>query len=673
MQKLKSFFNSESVILIFVLFIVAGVVYLLFVPRFGYFNDDWYLMYAAGAKGPTIFRQIFSIDRPLRALVMIPAYYFFGSTPFYYNLSAFIFRFLSGCVFLWILLMIWPRRRSMALSATLLFLTYPGFLSQPNAIDYQSHIAGLAAGMFSVALTIKAVQSINLKNKIMLYLSSILFGWFYLSQIEWYIGVEFFRFACVFIIVGDQKEMLLKRFSRFLYLSYPLFLIPGVFLSWRIFFFKSERGATNLDLQFSGILSSPFAFLITWVRDLGNDALDVFVFAWLTPLKQLSIKIMGHDWFLGFGAVAIVLIATWIAFRCEQRFDDRQFDGEPGWLQQVVWLSIGLIFFGLLPVILVGRSVDFKEFSRYSLIASIGASLLWSAWLSYLNSMRLRTIFLGLLLTSATLTHYGNGLTHARDTEVVENFWWQVGWRIPQMENGTTLVVNYPVVAEEDYFIWGPANLIYYQESMNDNYVQPSIYAALLNQETVAKIQAGEGKDFSNRRGIRTYKNYRNILVLSQPTPSSCVQIIDGKQIELSSSEDSRLIAVAKYSEIEHIVLNEQFHTPPLIPFDLEPPHGWCYFYEKASYARQLENWEEIFRLGEETHSRGLFAKDQIEWMPFLQAYAHFDNVVRLKEIASFMVSDSKALRQACQTLTTMQPDITPSIFGEIKASFCLQ
>ena len=73
MQRFKKILRSDGFILSALLFIIAGLVYLPFVSRFGYFNDDWYLMYAAGAKGATVFTDIFSIDRPLRALVMIPA------------------------------------------------------------------------------------------------------------------------------------------------------------------------------------------------------------------------------------------------------------------------------------------------------------------------------------------------------------------------------------------------------------------------------------------------------------------------------------------------------------------------------------------------------------------------------------------------------------------------
>ncbi len=98
MQKIKSFLRTDIFFECVLLTFISGLAYLLFVPQFGYFNDDWYLMYAAGAKGTSVFWDIFAIDRPLRALVMIPAYTLFGPNPLYYNLSAFLFRLLGGFV-----------------------------------------------------------------------------------------------------------------------------------------------------------------------------------------------------------------------------------------------------------------------------------------------------------------------------------------------------------------------------------------------------------------------------------------------------------------------------------------------------------------------------------------------------------------------------------------------
>ena len=103
MTRIKAVFHSKTLSAIALLVLISGLAYLPFVGQFGYFNDDWYLMYAAGAKGAFVFKDIFSVDRPLRALVMIPAYLMFGKNPLGYDLSAYGFRVLSAFGFLWLL------------------------------------------------------------------------------------------------------------------------------------------------------------------------------------------------------------------------------------------------------------------------------------------------------------------------------------------------------------------------------------------------------------------------------------------------------------------------------------------------------------------------------------------------------------------------------------------
>src|SRR6185436_13306376 len=151
--------KNKSILSIILLVIVSAIAYLPLVGSFGYYYDDWYLMHSAGAHGPSVFWDIFSVDRPYRALVMIPAYSLFAANPLYYNLSAYLFRLVGALSLFWILKMLWSRQPGATTLMALLFLIYPGFLSQPNAIDYQSHIIGLASALLSIALTLRAILS----------------------------------------------------------------------------------------------------------------------------------------------------------------------------------------------------------------------------------------------------------------------------------------------------------------------------------------------------------------------------------------------------------------------------------------------------------------------------------------------------------------------------------
>jgi hypothetical protein len=373
---------------------------------------------------------------------------------------------------------------------------------------------------------------------------------------------------------------------------------------------------------------------------------------------------------LGIGITVFVLFLLWFFYRMTQRSAEAGSDQSPLWKQEAVWLGLGAIVFGLFPVILVGRSVDFRYFSRYTLVASVGAAILWPLGLSFISNLRMRGVLFGFLIVSASLTHYANGLVKARETEQMDRFWWQVSWRAPQIQQGTTLLANYPhITVEEDYFVWGPANLIYYPNSMNVSYPQPGIYALLINEETVNKILTGAKQDFSDRRSIRTYPNFRNILILTQPEDSSCVQVISGKQEEYSSFEDSRITQIGFRSEAEHIFAQDPFHQPPQIPFGPEPEYNWCFYFEKAALARQLNDWHEVSRLADEALGKGLHPTDQIEWIPFLQAYANSNDIARLRGI-KLQLTDPLVKRQACQILLAI-PAQTEKTRLEINHLYC--
>ena len=661
--------KSGDCILILFMVMISGLVYLPFVAGFGYFNDDWYLMYAAGAKGASVFREIYSVDRPMRALVMTPAYVMFANNQLLYNLSAWGFRTLSAVFFFLFLDHFWPRRQQIVWATALLYLIYPGFLSQFNGIDYQSQMVSLAVGMFSLLSIAYAYGSKSMISRLGWLLVLTVSTGFYLGLVEYFIGFEVLKLVCVTLLVFRNNESWLVRARRIVLWSVYSLVALLPFLVWRLFFFQSERGATDINMQFDNVLSDPAAFLANWFSNLLSDMTDVLLYAWINPLKRVGFRLTDQEWIVGSVIAGVVLLLVWVAFRLTKIPKDNQIDGGLNWRREAVWMGGVMLMFGLLPVILVGRYVDFRSFSRYALAPSVGVVLLLQGCLN-IFPVYIRNIVIALLIASSSLTHYAYGLVRVHETEATRNFWWQVSWRIPQMGQGTTLLVHYPAVTmEEDYFVWGPANLIYYPESMHADYPQPGIYSVVMNEETVEKIFARERQEYSERRSIRTYPNYRNVLIITQPSTLSCVQVIDGLQPEFSPYEDGRYIKVGAFSEVEHIDLEALFRQPPEIPFGLEPEHDWCFYYEKAAYARQRGDWNAVLQSGEQAFGMGMFPKDQIEWMPFLQGYAVSGNSARLSELDREL-TDPSVREQACRILGNMS-DLSAETHGQTQKLFC--
>lgn len=660
--------KNKSALSFFLLLALSAITYLPLVARLGYYYDDWYLMYSARAYGSEAFIDIFSVDRPARAFVMMPAYGLFGENPLYYNLSAYVFRLISGLAFLWFLRMLFPRQNSLAFLGALFFLIYPGFLSQPNGIDYQSHLLGLAAAHLSIALTAKAVLTDRLAAKALLYALSVLSGLTYLSQMEWYIGFEIFRWAGVFLLSSRMGGTLLQKVGRTIRSAFPTLAAPGIFLVWRLFFFQSERGATDVNLQLEQVRLYPIQIMYRWAAQVLQDLFDVMVSAWAIPLSQLAGFIQQWGYALAVLAVALVLL---VSHKLEES-NAREENSQSGSLREALTFGLVVAIGGLIPIAMVNREVFFPAFSRYSLVSSAGVAVFVSALLMGIRRGVIRNGLAALLVVVSVLTHHANAVKAAQQTAATNNFWWQVSWRVPQFEKNATLIASYPgVPLEEDYFVWGPANLIYYpDERQNEKNIQPALFAAVLNRDTVEKVLARERQEYRKRKTIVTYANYRNILVLTQPGVNSCVRVIDGNAPEFSNGEWDFILQVGPYSELEHALANETPHPPPTIVFGPEPEHGWCYYYQKADLARQRGEWDEVREIGEQAFGRGFEPKDLVEWMPFLQAYAIGGDVDRLIELAPRIGTQPHIAEQACRILVSTE-GIAEPVLEEATSLYC--
>ncbi|NWG34637.1 MAG: hypothetical protein HXY42_09360 [Chloroflexi bacterium] len=112
------------------------------------------------------------------------------------------------------------------------------------------------------------------------------------------------------------------------------------------------------------------------------------------------------------------------------------------------------------------------------------------------------------------------------------------------------------------------------------------------------------------------------------------------------------------------------FKLPPHFLFGPEPSHGWCYYYQKATFARQRGDWEEVLIIGEQAFDQGLEPQDLIEWMPFLQAYAVSGEAARLAELAPVVGADPYILGQACQIFGTMS-GLSDEVLEVVESLYC--
>jgi hypothetical protein len=669
MKNQKKFLRKGSLVILF--FLIAGIAYLPNLPKFGYFNDDWYLMYAANANGPGAFEGIYSIDRPARASVMAAAFSLFGMDPLYYNLSAFLFRVLGAFAFLWTVRTLWPRQTTATAIMALLFLIYPGFLSTPNAIDYQAQQISLFLALVSIAVSVQAILESRLFVKILLWLVATVTAVAYLGLVEYFLGMEVFRLGLIFVLVlrasnGEIWQRMIRAFSRYAFFAVG----PLLFLIWRFFIFESERKATDIGAQFSQFGESPLLVLVRWGVTLLQDSFESIFLTWEVPLSSVwNVSLRLREMFLAGMLVSAAVGITLLIMSLENQAEN---EGETSkWRTEALWLGLISVIAGLVPVALSNREAGFYYFSRYMLASSAGTVIFVTTVIYYFNTRLTRQLAVSLLVVAAVLTHHLNGVSAARATEAMRNFWWQVSWRVPQLRPETTLVANYSHASiEEDYFVWGPANLIYYPESSDPEQLKPVVGAAVLTRDNLVAILNQEDPKQVVRRSIITSMNYDNILIVTQPFNGACVQIIDGKLPLVSGFEQYDVMLAAASSNLDSISYDEVSNSPPTVVFGQEPEHGWCYYYEKAALAYQKGNWQEVLALGGEARKKGFSAIDPVEWMPFIQAAAILGDQQEILGLAPRIKKEPFLARQACEVLSDM-PEPEEEMKAFIAQTFC--
>ena len=653
----------------FLLLLVSALVYLPKVASFGYYNDDWYVMFDAHVQGVKAFYEIWRIDRPGRTLLMAPLYNLFGMDPLPYHITAYLFRFLGGMSLLGTLRMLFPKRFFFATVASILFTIYPGFLSQVNAIDFQSHILGLFLALLSIELTVKAILAPSPKTRVLFTIGSILLGWAYLSQMEYFIGLEVFRLAIVLMLVLRGKGKSFKEnFTTTLLRWLPFAAAPGGFLIWRLFIFETDRRATDIGAQVGQLFSSPLVGL-WWLVHLIQDMINVLLVAWGYPLYTIAYQMRLSDTLIGFGMAAFVVLIVVVGLYWGKDDDvEREATSNHGWMREEYWLGLLTIIGGLLPVILVNRHIVFPGFSRYALPASVGVAILLAAIIEQLYSRSLRMALVGFLVAVSVMTHHANAIRAVKETEVIRDFWWQVSWRAPNIQEGTTLIASYPGVGiSEDYFVWGPANLIYYPEKQEQTPIEIKLPAAVLTNDAVLNIITGKGVETPERRGNILTRGFDDLLFIAQTSKNSCVRIIDGNAPELSLYDSHRTMVVAPHSQLDNVLVNSAFPEPPQVVFGNEPSHKWCYYYQKASLARQVGDWESVIKLQEKALEDGYYPEDSIEWMTLLEAYTHLGEKEKMRPYVSILREEAFMAQQACDFLSDAANDEEMQTFIEKK------
>ena len=647
-KKIEGRLSNRPLLAIALISLTAVITYASAFHGLGYYYDDWYTLWSGVSRGADSLIPLFSRDRPFMGVIYSIFFHLVDANILGWHWLALLFRIASGLAFYWILQQVFPKLKELAVLTAMLFVVFPGFLAEPNAATKVNQLMGYSAALFSIALSLKTFKEERRGWKYVFIGLSLLTLAYYLWIYEYMIGLEVMRLALLYYLSSQGKsEKVLKIAIRLIKRYIPYLLVIGIFLIWRVFIFQNYRSATDLGGLVRSYQSDFLGMGLRLVFQVVKDFFSATVFAWFVqPYRLLAVS--NYKEIIVALLLALLVASTAIVFHHVMRKSETgDSKDESPWILIVLGslIALGAVF----PVVLSDRYLNLNDaYKAYALHPSAGAIIILLG-LFLMVKLPYRKVGLIALLGFSVMTQSLNGQAWGGYWESQKNFWWQLSWRAPDIED-ETLVMSYLPSSfpfHEDYEIWGPLNLIYRQLPLSS----PAIQAQILNQETVALVIDGTMQERSVR-DIYLPRFYSNLLLLGQPNESSCMHVIDGTLPIYSANERPLVEQVAAFSNINFIDPYAASPTPPEEIFGQEPEHDWCYYYQKASLARQTGDWASIAALYKTSIAAGFTPNDASEYFVFIEGLVNTNNIQEAETIANDQIKTNAALKYSlCKSL----------------------
>jgi len=261
---------------------------------------------------------------------------------------------------------------------------------------------------------------------------------------------------------------------------------------------------------------------------------------------------------------------------------------------------------------------------RFTMSFMLGSSLILTGLLGFLDRYpRLQYTLLAVIIGFSVGKQFQTNSLYRREWDTQRSLFWQMSWRIPALEPGTTLLSNdLPLTLFSDNSLSGPLNWIYSPPGKMDHI----LYFASV------RTQAGRTLGDGLQPGITFDQNYlatifhgnTSKMVVINFSPPGCLRVLDPEIDPLNKLIPPLLRDAATLSNPAMILANNPVNLPDF--YNPEIARGWCHDFSKAELARQLGDWQLAANTGRNAYKSGERPNDPVENFVFIEAYAHTGN-----------------------------------------------
>jgi hypothetical protein len=641
----KIFINFQSIvdrkeffpILFFFLIILS---YGVLVPEMGFAGDDWTLIwdsYRIDEFNMIKFRPLVVLIYQILRNVLLPI-------PYQWFMAAIVFRYIGGLVVYYLFKELFLDYENFAELFALLYSIYPGCIVGYMPVHMIAPILQPFFLFFSFYLMVLWLRKRNTHNIILVisYISAAL----NLILTEYFFFLELLRPIIICIVVGHMKEK--KQIKDIFRIWFPYLIIFIVGLIWRGSFL-GKTNPYNVSLIYD-FINSPLPTIQYFAKTL-IDHFNITLIRSLIEAFRIPLTFGPRTLLLYFALVALISFLVFIYLVLYVPTIDQKIKNDQKSKKSSQWfyfLIIGIISFVLADLSFLITKLDpvygFDVRNRFAVTQAFSMALLIFIPLYILKGInRVLFILVGSILIGSFAGVQFKGANDFRNEWAhQEEFFWHFAWRVPNLKSGSLIIMNIP-----DFNTIGDNAL---SAGINWNYVKNprmlkmDYYVYFDDFHLTLDIPDYEdSKQLSIRHKSGTFEGFTNQTIVIQFDDSSCLRILD-PEVEIYNPDIIEFTRnYMKYSNLDIIETDNYLQSGLLDQsiFRTELPHGWCYYFEKADLARQLEDWNAIEKLGNLAFSLDEHPNDAAEYLPFIEGYAHLGNWTRAIQLSNDMVDIS--------------------------------
>lgn len=610
----------------------------LLIPTLGFYQDDWVFIYNHYALGPQGIWEFLHYDgTPLVSYLSNLQFALLGYAPLNWHIASLLSRWLTVLVFWLILRRLWPEHPRQTFFSALLFALHPFFTLQPMAVTF-SHVW---VGYFFLGLSLYwMILSVQQPARYGLYTAlSVLAGAVNILSGEYFAGLEFARPVLVWFALSGRDVRFKDRLLLSLRYWLPYLLGLGIYIYWRFFVYRVPIENRNQPVLVETLLENPLKGLWLIFVNLIPDTVLIVISSWYNLLEPnwLDLTVRENQF-----ALLLALLSGGIAFYYLNR--QSYLEGCPAprvnWPLQALFLGLVLVVFGLIPPYVGGLYLNAKNplwNSRFGMASMLGAAMIVVALLELLvTSRRTQMIVLAALVGLSIGWHLRNTNKFRWAWRKEINFYRQLVTRIPQLTPETALVAEGEVLyLMGDYPTAYAINTLYANPRGEEQGRAKYWFYVLTTNFGRNYLDFSQEMPLFTRNRSMVFKGQReqSILFSFEPDQGQCLyrpqdaliaRPILGSYLRLAVPISKPALILAADAPTSFLV--EQL--------GVESPRDWCYFYQKADFARQNGDWRSVTQFWREAQQLGLKSKEAFEYLPFIEAYLRLGEFEQAQDIS---------------------------------------